>query len=95
MHRLWSGWGKLDAVLTTSPEEGEALGAAAGTELELLLLHTVQFLSHPRLSAWLPWPESMAKARICSCSFWKVVGSILIAGDLTKCSLQQCCLGCP
>lgn len=90
MHRLWVGCGELDAVLTTSLEEGEVLGAAADTELELLLLHTVEFLSHPCLPAWLPWPESTAKARICSCSSWKAVGSIL-----TKHHRQQCCLGCP
>lgn len=35
MHGLWSGWGELSAVLTTSSEEGQTLGAVAGTELEL------------------------------------------------------------
>lgn len=69
---LWSGWGELGAVLATRQEEGETLGAAGGTELELLL-HTGQFLPHPCLPAWLPWPESTAEARI---SFWKAVGSI-------------------
>lgn len=59
-------------MLTTRQEEGEALGAAAGAELELLL-HTEQFLTHPCLPAWLPWPESMAEAGI---SFWKAVRSI-------------------
>lgn len=58
-------------MLTTRQEEGEALGAAAGTELELLL-HTGQFLTHHCLPAWLPWPEIMAEASIS----WKAVGSI-------------------
>lgn len=37
LHGLWSGWAELAAVLTTSPEEGEAApGLVGGTQLVLL-----------------------------------------------------------
>lgn len=48
-HRLWSGWGQIAAVLTTSREEGEAPGLLHPTNFSLQQMLT---LAQRSLSWW-------------------------------------------